>query len=248
MPSIMTPKQTNLLFKFICCKLKTEIVAAKVETRLRRELMIKKSKAYIATSVATAITATAAAPAKAQAWNSKVKKNNITSEVPFKVISIIFRFVGLLQKKNVRIFQNKFKPINLYCLSHIRGLRFNTLQDHDRIGIDDKMIRLQKTSETYKDFGKFFYNVWADAFYNYTTVFVFLFGKQALNLHSVLDKLYNNVHMLSTVYKWQDLVFPMAIEAHLFIVVQQSTDLSKWVILEKFQDRFCTAKRLIGMG
>lgn len=40
----------------------------------------------------------------------------------------------------------------------------------------------------------------------------------------------------------------MAIEAHTFIVAQQPTDPLKWVIPEKFQGRFCTARTLIGMG
>ncbi len=40
----------------------------------------------------------------------------------------------------------------------------------------------------------------------------------------------------------------MAIEAHTFIVAQQPIDLSKWVILEKFQGRFCKARTMIGIG
>ncbi len=40
----------------------------------------------------------------------------------------------------------------------------------------------------------------------------------------------------------------MAIEAHTFIVAQQPTDPSKWVIPEKFQGRFCTLRTMIGMG
>lgn len=77
---------------------------------------------------------------------------------------------------------------------------------------------------------------------------VFLFGKETSDLHSALAKFYSNIYELSTVYKWQDAVFPRAIEAHIYIVAQQPTDPSKWVIPEKFQGRFCTPRTMIGMG
>ncbi len=40
----------------------------------------------------------------------------------------------------------------------------------------------------------------------------------------------------------------MAIEAHTYLVSQQPTDPSKWVIPKKFQGRFCTPRTMIGMG
>lgn len=63
------------------------------------------------------------------------------------------------------------------------------------------MLRLRKTSGTYKDFGKFFYDMWADAFHNYTTILVSLFSKEAPNLHSAFAEFYSNVYKLSTVYE-----------------------------------------------
>ncbi len=92
------------------------------------------------------------------------------------------------------------------------------------------MLKLPKTSGTYKNFGKSFYKVWADAFHNYTTILVFLFSKEVPDLYSVLVEFYTNIYKLSTVYEWQEAVLPMAIEAHTFIVAQQPTDPSKWVI------------------
>ncbi len=41
----------------------------------------------------------------------------------------------------------------------MRGLRFDTFQDQVRIGIEDEMLRLRKTSGIYKDFGKSFREV-----------------------------------------------------------------------------------------
>ncbi len=163
-------------------------------------------------------------------------------------MSITLRFEGLLKEGIVRIFQNKFKPINLYHLCYIRGLRFDSLHDQDRIGIEDDMLKLRKTSEIYKDFGKSFYEVWADVLQNYTNILVSLFGKEVPDLHSALVEFYTNIYQLCTVYEWQKAVLPIAIEAHTFIVAQQPTDLSKWVIPKKFQGRFCTARTIIGMG
>lgn len=110
------------------------------------------------------------------------------------------------------------------------------------------MLKLQKTSRTYKYFGKSFYEVWANTFHDYTIILVFLLSKETPDLHFALAKFYNNVYKLSTVYKWQKAVFPIAIEAHIFIVAQQPTDLAKWVISEKFQGRFCIARTMIRMG
>lgn len=112
----------------------------------------------------------------------------------------------------------------------MRGLRFDSMQDHDRVGIEDGMLRLRKTSGTYKDFGKSFYEVWADTFHNYTTILVSLFGKEAPDLHAALAKFYSCIYELSTVYEWQEAVLLMAIEAQTFIVAQRSTDPLKWVI------------------
>ncbi len=53
-PSTMTPEQTDLIFELIRRKFEAEMAAAKVEARLRRELMVKESEARVAASVAAA--------------------------------------------------------------------------------------------------------------------------------------------------------------------------------------------------
>ncbi len=64
-PSIMTPEKTDLIFELTSRKFEAEMAAAKVETRLRRELMVKESEARVAGSVAAASAViTAAAPAQ----------------------------------------------------------------------------------------------------------------------------------------------------------------------------------------
>ncbi len=80
------------------------------------------------------------------------------------------------------------------------------------------MLKLWKTSETYKDLGKSFYEVWVDAFYNYTIILISLFDTEALDLYATLNEFYSCIYELSKVYKWQKTVFSMAIKAHTFIV------------------------------
>ena len=115
-----------------------------------------------------------------------MEDDNIIGEVPQEVMNITLRFAGLPQEEIVRIFHNKFKSINLYRLRQMRGLRFDTFQDQKQIGIEDGMLRLRKTLGTYKDFGKSFHEVWSEAFYNYITILVSLFWKEAPNLHNIL--------------------------------------------------------------
>ncbi len=175
--------------------------------------MIKELEAWVAVAIAAAAALMAALQRRLL-----TDEDNITGEVPPKVMSITLCFAGLPQEEIIRIFYNKFKPINLYRLRYMRGLRFDSMQDHNCVGIENGMLKLRKTSETYKDFGKSFYEMWGDAFYNYTTIFVSFFGKKALDLHVALAEFYSCIYELSTVYEWQEVVLPMAIEVHTFIV------------------------------
>ncbi len=113
--------------------------------------MVKESEACVTAAVAAAsalaaaaLAAAASITAGAKAQMSTEEEDDITGEVPLKVMSITLRFAGLPQKQIVRIFPNKFKPINFYRLRYMFGLRFDALQDPNQIGIEDGMPRLQK--------------------------------------------------------------------------------------------------------
>lgn len=103
----------------------------------------------------------AANAAQAQRPRAKVDRNaeDLQGELPPKVADMSPQFVGLPQEEIVKIFQNKFKLINLYRLRHMRGLTFEAYKDEERIGIEDGMLKLRKTSGTYKDYGSSFYEV-----------------------------------------------------------------------------------------
>lgn len=111
--------------------------------------MVKESDARVA--AATALAAAATTAAQPQRRSAMTEKDDITGEVPPEVMNITLRFAGLSQEEIVRIFHNKFKPINLYRLRHMRGLWFDSLHNHDQVRIEDEMLRLQKSSGTYKD-------------------------------------------------------------------------------------------------
>lgn len=62
-PLRMTPEQTNVIFELTCCKFEAKMAVAEVEVRLRRELMVKESKARVAAAMASAAAITMVAPA-----------------------------------------------------------------------------------------------------------------------------------------------------------------------------------------
>lgn len=230
-------------------KAEEERTAAARKAELKLELTRKESDARIAASAAAAAaTATAAAAAPTHTpRRTGMEDDDIIGEVPPEVANISLCFAGPPQEEIVRIFHNTFKAMNLYRLRHMRGLRYEAFQDQERIGIEDRMLRLRKTSGTYIDFGKSFHEVWSEAFINYTAMLVSLFGKKAPSLYPVLTQFYGNILQFSKVYKWQEALLPMAIEVHMHIIAQQPSDTQKWVIPAEFQGRFCTPMTMIGM-
>lgn len=154
-------------------KAQTERNAIQARSQLELECLRKESEARVA--VATTLAGNAA---NAQRSTTQAGRNDkdLQGEVPPKVSDLSFQFVELPQEEIVKIFRNKFKRINLYQLRHIRGLIFEAYQDEEKIEFKDGMLKLQKTSKIYKDYGSSFYEVWSEAFINYTSIMVSLFG------------------------------------------------------------------------
>lgn len=191
--------------------------------------MVKNSDTQLAIAIAAATTLTVVAQR-----SSFAKEDNITKDIPPKVMSITFRFGGLSHEEIIYIFYSKFKPINLHQPRHMRGFHFDVIQDHDWVDIQDEVLQVHRTSGTHKDVGKSFHEVWANAFYKYIIIFVFLFGKETSDLYIALAEFYGYIYKLSMVYDWQKLVLPIAIEIHTFIIAPQPTDSLIWIIREKF--------------
>lgn len=158
-------EHTKLIFDFTHRKLETDLAAAELNAKVRRvaveeeaklqqELIVKELEAWIATAVA-AIAAPVAAPQK----RLLTEENNIIGKARPKVMSITLCFAGLSKKKIIWIFYNKFKPINLYRLRQMWGLRFDSIKNHNWVEIEHGMLKLQKMSGIYQDFGKSFYEM-----------------------------------------------------------------------------------------
>ena len=103
----------------------------------------------------------------------------------------------------------------------MRGLSFEAYQDDEKIGIEDGMLKLRKTSGNYKDYVNNFYKVWSEAFINYTSIIVLLFGITAPRFQAAVTRFYSLVIQLSKVYNWKEALLPLAIEVYLHIVTLQ---------------------------
>lgn len=110
------------------------------------------------------------------------------------------------------------------------------------------MLKLRKTSGTYKDYGSSFYEVWSEAFINYTSIMVSLFGTMPPRLQAALTQFYGLVLQFSKLYDWKEALLPLAIEVHSHSITQQPSDPKQWVIPPEFQGRFCTPTTVIGMN
>ncbi len=110
------------------------------------------------------------------------------------------------------------------------------------------MLKLRKTSGTYKDYSSSFYEVWSEAFINYTSIIVSLFRAMAPRLQAALTQFYDLILQLSKVYDWKEALLPLAIEVHSHIVTQQPSNSKQWVIPPELQGRFCTPTTIIGMN
>lgn len=100
----------------------------------------------------------------------------------------------------------------------------------------------------FKNFDRFFEKIWANNFYNYTIILVFLFDKNASDLHFAKIQFDNNVYKLFTIFKSWKIVLSMVIRIHTFIVAHQFTNLEKSVILKQFHARVCIIRIMIKMS
>lgn len=226
-------------------KVQAERNAIQARFQLKLECLRRESEARVA-----AATMSAGNTAQAQRSTAQASKDDedLQGEVPPEVSDIFLQFVGLPQEEIVKIFQNKFKPINFYRLRHMRGLTFEAYQEKERIGIENGMLKLRKTLGLYKDYGSSFFEVWSEAFINYTSILVSLFRAIAPCLQRSLTQFYGLILQLSRVYDWKKALLPLAIKVHSQIVTHQPSDPKQWVIPPEFQGKFCTPTTVIGMN
>lgn len=209
--------------------------------------MTRELEAQIS-AAAAAVTATASTKTPTSGPSTfRIDEDDILGETPQEVKNLSVRFAGLPQDEIVKIFRNKFKPINLARLRHMKGDYLDTYVDQDRIGIENGSLRLRKTSADWKDFGKS-PDIWLKGFDNYAMIMVSLFGAVAPDLNAALSLFKGDILQLAEVYKWQEGVLRLAIAIHTHIIGLQPSDPLSWIIPPAFQAKFCNPMTIIGMN
>lgn len=155
-----------------------------------------------------------------------IDNKKIEGEIPTKIKTLTLEFVGLSQKKEVKIYHNKFKLVNFLHLHHMQSCHFEKLYDKDCgwLSLKNSTIRLKKVIETYKDFEKTFQDMWSESFLNYSAIMVFFFGLSKPTLHRTLSRFYSDIFKFSWVYNWEDAVLLIAIKLYYYIIAHQLSD------------------------
>ena len=110
-------------------------------------------------------------------WKTVSEDGDIIGEVPSEVSSLSLRFAGLLGRKSSGSSTTSSRQsISIgYATCEASGMK--------RFRIKTGLAS-RKALGVYKDFGKQFHEMWGEAFINYTTVIIRLFGKVAPNFHA----------------------------------------------------------------
>lgn len=239
-PSGLTQEQSDQIAEILRQKALLEKEAAAEKTKFELECMSRESEARIAaaTAVISADTAVARRPMDGE--------DDSTCEVHPESQSIRRRFARLPQDQIVKIFHNKFDPINLYRLRYRRGLQAEADQDQDTFFIKDGVLKVRRAGGSYKDFGESFHEVWGEAFLNYTAIFISFVGREASDLCVALLQFHGRILELSRIYEWQGAVLPLAIEVHSFFIGQNPLNPENWSIPANFQSTFCPSYKAVG--
>ena len=144
-------------------------------------------------------------------------------------------FSGLPEEEVVKIFKNKFKPMNLYKMRHLHG--FENTQEEDGIVVENGTLKPRKTTGTLKDFGKSVNEVWSESFVNYMLVINILFGTPELSAALLL--FYRQIMTLARSYDWLKGVLPLALGWNKYAVIRSPLDHSNWKIAHDYQVSYC---------
>ena len=148
-------------------------------------------------------------------------------------------FSGLPEEEVVKIFKNKFKPMNLYKMRHLHG--FENTQEEDGIVVENGTLKPRKTTGTLKDFGKSVNEVWSESFVNYMLVINILF--ETPELSAALLLFYRQIMTLARRYDWLKGVLPLALGWHKYAVIRSPLDPSNWKIAHAIKSATVTTSR-----
>lgn len=125
----------------------------------------------------------------------------------------------------------------------MHGFHYKLLHDQECIGIKDGMLRLRKTSGTYKDFGTLYLVREFSQLHNYNGFFYLLQIPQSLALLLMPSTAIFCSFPKSISGKRPS--FPLSLR-FTHIIFLQSSDYINWIILPKFQERFCNLLKFFG--
>lgn len=220
-------EQRDALFAIAREKADQELQA--VTAKIRREE--EESQARIA---ALRTPATAAA----QATSTRIEREEDTiGEISPAILSVAGRYPGLPKAEMARIYENRFKPENLYKFRHLKGR-----EDKDRdenITFENGQIKIKKVTGTLRDFGNTI-DIWSDGFLNYSMVLVDFFGVAFPSLFRSLLLFHSKIRHLSRIYDWQQAVLPLAIDYHTEITTGTHTDVDAWTLPQHWVDQYCS--------
>jgi hypothetical protein len=145
------------------------------------------------------------------------------------------RFTDLSTNEIVKIFNEKFKLINLYKLRHERILDHEFFENQNRIELkNDQLKNLKKTIEFYKDYEKTFYEMYTKIFINYLHITTFLFIKISSDLCFTLIKFYQKIVNLVKLYDWETTMLSLVIKHHIHMTILDIIESSNWVVDLRF--------------
>jgi hypothetical protein len=200
--SAYTNDQNQQLFalalNIVTTKAKDERKVTLKKMKLKKQLLRKKSKTEIDALTSNNILTTSSL--KILSLNST--NENDSNEISSKMIFHHTRFVDLSSKEIVRIFNEKFKLINLYKLRHMRELNheFYLKQNHIELEKNEQLKNLRKIVRIFKNFDKFYYEMYSETFINYHLIVMSLFDKISSNLFVTLIKFQQKILKLTKLY------------------------------------------------
>lgn len=153
------------------------------------------------------------------------------------ILSVAGHYPGLPKAEIARIYENRFKPENLYKFRHLKGR-----EDKDRdenITFEHGQMKIKKVTGTLRDFGNTI-EIWSDGFLNYSMVMVDFFGVAFPSLFRALLTYHSKIRHLSRIYDWQHAVLPLAIDYHSEITTGTHTNVVAWVLPQHWVDQYCS--------
>ena len=142
---------------------------------------------------------------------------------------VILSYPGLPWHDIHNIYQNKFKPLDLYKFRYYAGRGGD--KERARIIKDiDKILIFKKKGGLYKDFG-FISKIWFCWFLNYVVI---LLGFNIITYFFLFEPLFvfhARIIKFSDIYSWKDAILSLTIDYYIEILYDSPFNSSAWFIL-----------------